>query len=129
MYRTAYDELRVALLNGNLIHVDETEVRLRGRKGYVWVFSNLEVVHYVFRPDRKDDFLRDFLAGFRGVLVSDFYAAYDGLPCPQQKCLIHLIRDMNDLILRNPFDASLLALTRNFGTLIRSIVIASHCVV
>jgi hypothetical protein len=35
------------------------------------------------------------LKDFRGVLVSDFYAAYDSLTCEQQKCLIHLIRDMN----------------------------------
>ena len=26
--------------------------------------------------------------------MSDFYAAYDGIRCPQQKCLIHLIRDL-----------------------------------
>ncbi|MCA6110921.1 IS66 family transposase [Bradyrhizobium cenepequi] len=39
-----------------------------------------------------------------GVLVSDFYSAYDGLPCLHQRCLIHLMRDMNRAILDNPFD-------------------------
>jgi hypothetical protein len=35
------------------------------------------------------------LAEFKGVLVSDFYAPYDTLDCPKQKCLIHLMRDLN----------------------------------
>lgn len=95
---------------------------MRGGKAYVWVFTNLEEVLYAYRPDRKGEFLHDFLAGFQGVLVSDFYAAYDSLPCPQQKCLIHLIRDMNAQILANPFDPALLSITGNFGSLLRPIV-------
>jgi hypothetical protein len=54
--------------------------------------------------------------------VSDFYAAYDALPCPQQKCLIHLIRDMNQELLNNPFDAELQSITGPFGTLLRAAV-------
>jgi hypothetical protein len=59
---------------------------------------------------------------FRGVLVSDFYAVYDSIDCPQQKCLVHLIRDMNDDLLANPFDSELCALTAPFGVLLRTIV-------
>ena len=29
---------------------------------------------------------------------------YDSLPCRQQKCLVHLIRDFNDDLWKNPFD-------------------------
>jgi Transposase IS66 family len=39
------------------------------------------------------------LKNFHGVLVSDFYSAYDTIGCPQQKCLIHLIRDINQELL------------------------------
>jgi hypothetical protein len=49
----------------------------------------------MYRPTREGDFLHDLLKNFKGVLVTDFYAAYDSLECPQQKCLIHLMRDMN----------------------------------
>jgi hypothetical protein len=59
-----------------------------------------------------------------GVLVSDFYSAYDGLPCLQQRCLIHLMRDMNRAILDNPFDEELQSITAPFGVvLLRSIVV------
>ena len=62
------------------------------------------------------------LKDFHGVLVSDFYAAYDAINCPQQKCLIHLMRDINQDILNNPFDEELRSVTQTFGTLLQSIV-------
>ncbi len=62
------------------------------------------------------------LKGFDGVLVSDFYSVYDSQNCPQQKCLIHLMRDMNQEILNNPFDEELQSVTQPFGVLLRSVV-------
>jgi len=56
------------------------------------------------------------------VLVSDFYAAYDSIECPQQKCLIHLMRDINQELLNNPFDEELRLITRPFGSLLRAII-------
>jgi Transposase IS66 family len=40
-------------------------------------------------------------------LISDFYAGYDAIKCRQQKCLIHLIRDINSDLWDSPFDADL----------------------
>jgi len=48
--------------------------------------------------------LKDVLHKFKGVLISDFYSAYDSIDCRQQKCLIHLIRDMNDDYHKNQYD-------------------------
>ena len=91
-------------------------------KGYVWVFTNLEEVVYMFRPNREGDFLRELLKDFHGVVVSDFYAAYDALACPQQKCLIHLMRDLNQELLDNPYDDELKAITHPFGSMLRAII-------
>jgi hypothetical protein len=60
------------------------------------------------------------LNGFKGVLVSDFYAAYDSIPCPQQKCLLHLMRDINDAVLDNPYDESMKGIAAAFGELLRA---------
>jgi hypothetical protein len=122
-YRLAYDRLLQKILAGHLLHIDETEVRLKKGKGYVWVLTNLEEVVYVYRSTREGDFLRQLLKDFRGVLVSDFYAAYDSIDCPQQKCLIHLMRDMNQALLNAPFDEDLKAITQPFGVLLRSVVV------
>src|SRR4051812_25669358 len=70
----------------------------------------------MYRPIREGEFLQGMLNEFKGVLISDFYAAYDSLNCPQQKCLIHLIRDMNQEVLNNPYDEELQSLTQPFGT-------------
>ena len=66
--------------------------------------------------------LETLLDGFKGVLVSDFYAAYDSVECPQQKCLIHLMRDINEDLHKNPFDEELKAIAGRFGALLREIV-------
>ena len=52
-------------------------MKLRSGKGYVWVFTSLEEVVFMYKPTREGEFLREVLKGFKGVLVSDFYAAYD----------------------------------------------------
>jgi predicted RecB family nuclease len=121
-YKSCYKNLFDKILSSNLLQIDETEVKLRNGKGYVWVFTTSEEVVYIFRPTREGDFLVDLLKDFRGVLISDFYAAYDSIDCPQQKCLIHLMRDMNQELLNNPFDQDLQAITGPFGVLLREIV-------
>src|SRR5262249_45773904 len=90
--------------------------------GYVWVFASLDEAIYVYKPTRQGDFLHKMLKEFSGVLISDFFAAYDSLMCSQQKCLVHLMRDMNQEILNNPFDLELRSITDPFGKLLREIV-------
>src|SRR5258708_1813484 len=79
-------------------------------------------VVYVYSPTREGDVVRDTLKGFKGVVVSDFYSAYDALDCPQQKCLIHLARDFNDDLLKNPFDEELRKVASRFTVLLQGIV-------
>jgi hypothetical protein len=90
--------------------------------GYVWAFTNLEEVVYVYTPTREGTILKDMLDGFTGVLVSDFYAAYDAHKCPQQKCLIHLMRDVNDDLFHNPFDEELKQLAQKLVGVLKPII-------
>jgi predicted RecB family nuclease len=121
-YRGTYKKLLAKMLSGKLLHVDETALKLKTGKVYIWVFTNLEEVVFMCRPTREGDFLKKLLKDFKGVLVSDFYAAYDSIDCPQQKCLLHLIRDMNEDLLNNPYDEELQSVTAPFGVLLRGIV-------
>jgi transposase-like protein len=122
-YRKTFNALLSHLIAGPVLHIDETELKLKDGNGYVWVFANESATIYIFRRSREGSFLRKMLKDFKGVLVSDFYSAYDGLPCLHQRCLIHLMRDMNRAILDNPFDEELQSITVPFGALLRSIVV------
>ena len=82
--------------------------------GYVWAFTGTEIVVYLYHPTRDGTFLKQTLGDFAGVLVSDFYAAYDSITCHQQKCHLHLMRDINDDLLQHPFDEELKELARRY---------------
>ena len=121
-YQGAYDDLLKRLCKGPLLHVDETSVSVKGKNGYVWVLASMEHVAYFYTPTREGATIRDMLRNFVGVLVSDFYAAYDSIECPQQKCLIHFIRDLNDALLKRPYDEELRELARAFAGLVKPMV-------
>jgi len=121
-YRGTYHRLLDDLQNGDLIHADETKCSIRGITGYVWAFTNMETVAYIFRRSRESDVLAEALSGFNGVLISDFYTAYDSVNCIQQKCLIHLMRDINDDLFTNPCDGELKELARGFTATLRPII-------
>jgi predicted RecB family nuclease len=121
-YRETWKRILARIVSGVVAHVDETHVNLQRGKGYVWVLTNLEDVVYLYKPSREGTFLPQLLDGFKGVLISDFFSAYDSLPCEQQKCLIHLMRDFNHDLLNHPYDEEFKALTAEFGKLLRSIV-------
>ena len=117
-YRQILDRLRT----GRLLHADETKMSVKGKVGWVWAFTNLEDVAFIYSDTRDATVVESMLDGFDGVLVSDFYAAYDSPKCAQQKCLIHLIREINDDLFKNPFDDELKALAAEFTELLCVII-------
>ena len=57
---------------------DETGWRQDGRNGYLWSFSTPEVRYFLHRPGRSQRVVVEVLGDeFEGVLVSDFYGAYN----------------------------------------------------
>jgi hypothetical protein len=110
------------LLRGPSLSIDETEVRLLKEKAYVWVFAGIDGAYYEYRDSRNGQFLAERLKGFDGVLVSDFFTAYDSIDCPQQKCLIHLIRDMNEDVKTSPYDVELKGIVQAFAAIVRPII-------
>jgi predicted RecB family nuclease len=123
-YKRTYETLLESILVGKLMHIDETEVIMKGKseKGCVWVVTSVQAVYYFYKESRKADFLEEMLQGFSGVVVSDFFTGYDTLKCPQQKCVIHLLRDMNDDLMKSPFDQELREVIQPFATLFRTII-------
>ena len=121
-YEVTYRSILSRIVGGNLVHVDETTVKFGGGTGYVWVFTNLVDVAYVFSETRGASVPKDILGNFKGVLVTDFYTGYDSVECQQQKCLIHLMRDMNEDVLKNAFNEEMEELAHSFAGIIKPMI-------
>lgn len=122
IYEGTYKNILDYVVGGKFMHADETKVSIDRHNAYVWVFANHDAVAYVYSDSREAGMVQDLLQDFKGVLVSDFYAAYDSIDCPQQKCLIHLIRDLNEDVFKHPFNDELKGLVAEFSELLKSIV-------
>jgi predicted RecB family nuclease len=121
-YEDTYEALLKKIVSGTLVHADETRTNLILKHGYVWVFTNHEEVAFAFSESREASTPQDVLQEFRGVLVSDFYTGYDSITCSQQKCLVHLMRDINEDLCKQPFNEEIRDISRKFATLLRQIV-------
>jgi predicted RecB family nuclease len=121
-YRYTFELLKKRILLSPIIYVDETPIKMRFEKGYIWVLSNNKDVICFYQETREADFIRNLLKDFKGVLVSDFYTAYDTIECQHQKCLLHLIRDLNNDLIQSPFNAELKKITQSFSSLMKKIV-------
>jgi len=119
LYGSTEKMLLAAILKSPTIHVDETKLNVCATNKYAWAVTDGK--HAIFRmtDTRETDFLQKLLDGYGGVVVSDFYGGYDSMPCRQQKCLVHLIRDLNDDLWKNPF----LAEYEGFVTCVRDLLV------
>ena len=95
------DQLLVAVRAQVAVHQDETGWRENGANGYIWTTASAgpqAIRHYAYSPSRGHQVpLRLLGAGFGGVLISDYYAAYNLIPGRHQRCWVHLLRDLHDL--------------------------------
>jgi hypothetical protein len=106
-YRRTESILVRRLKESPFVHVDETRLSICGVDHYVWVFTDGRHVVFRLTKTRETTVVQELLSGYQGVAVSDFYPGYDALPCRQQKCWVHLIRDLNDDLWKFPFDEEL----------------------
>jgi hypothetical protein len=121
-YSQTHQQILKVIVSGGVVHADETHASIKGKGAYVWVFANMHAVAYLYSDGREGELAHATLCDFKGVLVSDFYAVYDSFDCPQQKCLIHLVRDLNAIMLDNPYDEESKHIVRSFGQLLKTIV-------
>jgi len=95
------EQLLVQLRAAEVVHQDETGWREDGQNGYAWVTATAgpaAVRYYEYSPSRSHHVAQRLLGpNFRGVLVSDFYAAYNQIPGRHQRCWVHLLRDLHAL--------------------------------
>jgi hypothetical protein len=84
-----YEKLKVSLKEMPCLNVDETGWRDR----WLWCYATLKHAVYRIEHGRGQKELRGMLGDiFRGVLISDFLGAYNGIRSLKQRCLVHALR-------------------------------------
>lgn len=79
-----------------VVHADETGWRITGRSHWLWAFVTDRLAAYTVDRSRGSGVPQRVL-GWRypGVVVSDFHSAYNGLDSLQQRCWVHLLRELH----------------------------------
>jgi hypothetical protein len=68
----------------------------------MWAFVTDRLTLYRIVPSRAGRIAAEELGkDFGGVVVADFFSAYNKLSCEQQKCTVHLLRELRDCAKKN----------------------------
>lgn len=98
-----YDDFLSQVRGSPVVNADETGWREDGVNGYIWSFSTPDVRYYTYRHSRGSIVAKEVLGDeFSGALVTDFYAAYNFYEGIKQRCWVHLGRDLEALVEKNP---------------------------
>ena len=102
-----YERLKLVLRAAGVVYGDETVWRTDGKNNYLWTLTN--ATHTLYHMDRSRGgkvivglLGKSFGREGNGKLVSDFYSAYDQVGGKQQKCLVHLLRELRDTTAKRP---------------------------
>lgn len=95
----AAHSIKERVRKSHIVHGDETGWREGGQNGYIWCFCTPDGErYYEYDKSRAGAVVKRILGSqFKGTLVTDFYAAYNDLPCEHQRCWVHLLRDVHKL--------------------------------
>ena len=82
----------------SVLNADETGWYLNGDLVWLWCFCTNRSTYYAIDESRGHAALDKFFAEeFQGVLVTDFWRAYDATARMNQKCWAHLLRELKEV--------------------------------
>lgn len=97
--RPWYEQIWDACKTAAVLHADETGWHLNGVLVWLWCFCTNRETFYAIEDSRSQDVLHKyFVEAFDGVLVTDFYQAYNAVNARlKQKCWAHLLREVKEI--------------------------------
>lgn len=98
--KDTYHKLLDTLKESGFIHADETGWNINGQNHWLWKFSNKKVPITHIDKSRGQRVVEDILGNdYKGILISDFLSAYNKINAKgKQKCLVHILRDLDKVI-------------------------------
>ncbi len=92
-----YEGIKEDIRKSEVVGCDETGWRVEGKNGWMWIFQNKNASYYKIDEHRSSEVVKEVLGEkYDGTIVSDFFSAYGLIESKKkQKCLAHLLRDIN----------------------------------
>jgi transposase len=119
-----YLDIQSQALAAGVLHADETGWRVAGKTCWLWCFTTADLTFYLIDRCRGSSALKKFFQKhFAGILVTDFWAAYNAIVCAhKQKCLPHLLRELKKVERYHQPDADWKAFAKKLRRLIRDAI-------
>jgi transposase len=116
-----YEQLKKEALSSAVLHGDETGWRVNGRTHWLWCFGNSEVTYYMINRSRGSPAINEFFQEFfDGVLITDFWAAYNAVSCAdRQMCLVHLLGELKKVAMYKDSSGDWAAFSKKLKRLLR----------
>jgi len=94
-----YELIRHSLCKSPALYIDEEGLRVDGINHWLWCLTNNNFVLYHIDRHRSGDVVKDFLGkDYKGVVISDFYSAYNKLSARAKHAgIVHLLRDIREI--------------------------------
>jgi len=115
-----YDQIGQEARSSASLHADETGWRNGGILNWLWCFTNPRLTYYLIHRSRGSPVLAEFFGEFfSGILISDFWRAYDKLDvAARQLCFVHLFRELEKVAKTNRSE-EWLAFRKKLGRFLR----------
>jgi transposase len=122
--RPQYDTVLADVRSARIVNIDETSVKVDGKKYWLWVFVASNNTLFVIRKSRGKNVLDEILGkNFEGHMGCDGWKSYSNFTNRLQRCWAHLLREAEWLSERCEEGKRLyLALKRLFVDLTGSLV-------
>jgi transposase len=94
--REVIDQIKKRLIKEDVIHCDETGMRVDGHNDWCHVNSTDKLTYYFHHRSRGSEAMNDeILPEYRGIIVHDFWSSYFKYPmCKHAMCNAHLRREL-----------------------------------
>jgi transposase len=97
-----YERLRDGIQARPFVHTDDTGWRVKGKPAFLMGFESDQAAVYQIRTQHRNEEVREIIPGdYPGVMITDRGRSYDAnelANVDQQKCLGHILRNIQDVV-------------------------------
>lgn len=93
-----YSLILKRIRSSKITYIDETSIKVNGRKYWIWIFVTESDTFIVIRKSRGMKVLKEILTRkYRGFIVCDGWKSYPNFTSKIQRCWAHLLRELKYL--------------------------------